>query len=626
MTQNYDFLGIGDNSQFENERVLLSTEIYAFCGDIEPIPCHLIVTQSAVFVTKNEFVQRRICLLEIDSLTVSSNSHEFVLHGAETPDDRFSCLKNKSAVLRMIVYLKTTKHPADSPAHNEKIKVYFVPDLSLDIYVTTDQDIEEGHLIRPDDKYAHLVTYKEFLDLDQRRIEKKEAKSRSMRTLFSNDVSRNYTIDDFELLKTLGRGAHGKVILCRKRNGKGELYAMKVIKKQHIIDTNHITHTVAEKNILSGMHHPFLVSLRHAFQSDRKIYFVMEFMKGGELFQHLRKVKRFTEPQVRFFAACVVMALGHLHNKDYIYRDLKPENVLLDEKGYAMLTDFGLAKYLQVNDVAKTFCGTPEYMAPEIILNKGCNRQADWWGLGILVYELLVGRPPFYDENVQEMYTKTLIKQPRFPSRLIVSAEAKDFIIGLLQKNAEKRLGSIADSLEIMNHPWFKSFNWGKLLEKTLPAPYTPDIKNWEHNFDPESMKDRPIDSFCVVDPALVKKFENQFKVFDYNSSTDPKDDKADLSPVRSSPSLLKFWKAEDDAGAHSNDDSVEKEQNSEADTPDKEKSKQKAKTVPLGRETAQETHTPDSGSTGVKTPVNNDQANAEEDYDDEEVILTHTV
>lgn len=135
----------------------------------------------------------------------------------------------------------------------------------------------------------------------------------------------------------------------------------------------------------------------------------MEFMKGGELFQHLKRVKRFNEEQVKFLAACLTLAIGQLHNKDFIYRDLKPENVLLDNEGYPKLTDFGLAKFLSEKDLAKTFCGTPEYLPPEVILDQGSNRPGDWWSLGILIYELVFGIPPFYSRNVQKMYKKTIL-------------------------------------------------------------------------------------------------------------------------------------------------------------------------------------------------------------------------
>lgn len=524
MMPNYDFLEIGDKKRFEYERVLLSAELTRFSvkGKIEAT--QVVITKSKLFIVKDDHIKRDIPLNEIESLTTSVNSNEFIVHVEDNYDERFSCAKNKSEILQMILYLQTTSNSPTvqknnfSGEGNFKMKVYMISDLTLDIYTTTPDDIEQGHVLRPDEKYRKMINYKEFLELQTKYAEKKEQRSKSTKTIYSKEGKKSVSIEDFELLKTLGKGAHGKVLLCQKIGSKNEYYAMKILKKQHIIDANQIEHTIAEKMILSCLTHPFLVSLKQAFQNETKIYFVMDFMKGGELFQHLRKLKRFTEEQTRFVAACIITALGHLHNKDYIYRDLKPENVLLDEKGYAKLTDFGLAKCLSVGEVAKTFCGTPEYLAPEIILDKGCNRPADWWSLGILVYEMLFGIPPFYSKDVQEMYKKTLLQPLKFVNKIIISPEAKDFIAGLLVKAPSKRLGTIADSLEVMNHPWFKDFPWAKLLDKNLTPPYNPLENDWEKNFDPGFTKEPARDSLCTVDPTFFEKFSSQFKIFDYNN------------------------------------------------------------------------------------------------------------
>ena len=165
------------------------------------------------------------------------------------------------------------------------------------------------------------------------------------------------------------------------------------------------------------------------------------------------------------------MAIGHLHNSNYIYRDLKPENILLDENRYVKLTDFGLAKELENNDFAKTFCGTPEYLAPEVILNKGRNRPADWWSLGVLVYEMMFGIPPFYSTNVQEMYKRTLLQPLKFPQNHKASKLAMDFISGLFVKQPAKRLGTLADNLELMNHPWFNDICFASLYSQQIEPP-----------------------------------------------------------------------------------------------------------------------------------------------------------
>ena len=537
MTQNYEFLGIANESQFGTDRVLISTNLFHFSKSIEPQESEIVITKKSVFLLKKGLTYKIIDIRNIECMTISVKSAEFLFYLSDNSEERFSSLKDKSVILRMLFYLKTTIGNSVSKDFEDeqtvtRFKVYLVPDLSLDVFTSgwSGRSTQlSGGSFKPDEKYSEYLNYKEYTELENKYKELKEAKRNSIRILFSKSKNNKINIDDFELLRTLGRGSYGKVLLCRRRNSKGDLFALKVIKKQQIIDTNHLEHTIAERMIMSCLNHPFLVSMSHAFQSDRKIYFVMEFMKGGELFQHLRRVGRFKEDQVKFLTACIVMALGHLHNKDYIYRDLKPENVMLDEKGYAKLTDFGLAKSISVDGLARTFCGTPEYIAPEIILDKGCNREADWWGLGVLVYELMFGRPPFYSEDTQEMYKKTLLEKLKFPAKVCISAEVKDFITGLLVKSPSRRLGAVADSLEIMNHAWFKDFNWGRLLDKTLVPPYKAEGGDWEGNFDASAINEKAFDSICVVDLEAIRKFETQFKVFDFNNEENELDQKMEI-------------------------------------------------------------------------------------------------
>ena len=298
---------------------------------------------------------------------------------------------------------------------------------------------------------------------------------------------------NYRLLNLLGEGAHGKVFLCEKiPNPKSQKskrpqkqYAIKILDKKQILDRNELEHTRAERLVMKHVHHPFIVGLKYSFVTKNSVCFVMEFMKGGELFQHLKRTKRFSEYQTKFIAACIILALGHLHNHDFIYRDLKPENVLFTEKGYAKLTDFGLAKCLKEDDLATTFCGTPEYMSPEVILDRGCNRTVDWWALGVLLYEMVYGIPPFYNKNVQEMYKDTVLKTLKFRNYAKLSKPGKDFLTKLLTKNPDERLGSKAGSLEVMDHPWLKDFDWSSIIDQSMEPPYKPmkNRKNWMENF-----------------------------------------------------------------------------------------------------------------------------------------------
>lgn len=509
------------------ERVLLSAEVTHFSESNEKTEMQLLITKSNLILEYEEAILRKINLYEIDAITMSNSSSEFILHIVDDEDERLASYRDRQEILEMVLYLLTTRRNSGEGCES-KMAMYFVSDINLDLYVTTEDDLEDGHTIRPDEKHLEYMDHKQFLERQEVIRETRIRTRTNTRTLFTK-ADKKVSVEDFELLKVLGKGAHGKVLLCEKKTGDKGLYAMKIIKKQHIIDSNQLEHTKAEKMILSHVNHPFLVSLQFAFQSDEKIYFIMEFMKGGELFQHLRRIKQFNETQAKYITASLVLALGHLHNKDYIYRDLKPENVLMDHNGYCKLTDFGLAKLLPVSDLAKTFCGTPEYLAPEVILDKGCNRPADWWSLGILVYEMLYGIPPFYSTNVQKMYKNTILNPLKFKKHTECSDEAKDFISGLLVKKPKHRLGSVADSLEVMSHAWFKDFDWTKLLAKKLDMPYLPlpSEDDWEANFDSSFTKQKPSDSNAFIDPKLLEKFKKDFEDFDYEP--EPKFDELEL-------------------------------------------------------------------------------------------------
>jgi serum/glucocorticoid-regulated kinase 2 len=336
-----------------------------------------------------------------------------------------------------------------------------------------------------------------------------------------NSSKKEICIEDFDQLKVLGQGAFGKVVLAQKKDNK-KIYAVKILKKKEVLETGQLEHTLAEKMILSHINHPFLVGLEYAFQTDERIYFVMEFMKGGEMFQHMTKLKRFSEKQCKFYAACVILGLGHLHTKNYIYRDLKLENILLDEHGYAKLTDFGLAKFIQKEDKALTFCGTPEYLAPEVILGQGHNRPADWWSLGILIYEMVHGLPPFYDQNVNNMYNRIIKNVVQWKPNINISPECKSIIKKLLHKDPIKRLGSEADSLEVLSHEWFEDLDWSSMMEKKLPSPYVPSTSgtDWLANFDSDFTCKEVRDTHLPKDMNAIKeiqKYKDEFDQFNYN-------------------------------------------------------------------------------------------------------------
>jgi serum/glucocorticoid-regulated kinase 2 len=210
-------------------------------------------------------------------------------------------------------------------------------------------------------------------------------------TFKMNTEGSKLTLDDFELLCVIGRGSFGKVLQVKKKDN-GKIYAMKILNKKHLIARKQVAHTKTERKVLQSITHPFIVNLIYAFQTDAKLYMVLEFFNGGELFFHLKNQGKFSDERASFYAAQVVLAFEHLHKRNIIYRDLKPENVLLDDQGYIKITDFGLSKEMNSpTELTHTFCGTPEYLAPEVIVGNGYGQPIDWWSLGALMFEMLTG-------------------------------------------------------------------------------------------------------------------------------------------------------------------------------------------------------------------------------------------
>jgi len=284
----------------------------------------------------------------------------------------------------------------------------------------------------------------------------------------------------------IGKGSYAKVLLVKKKDNN-ELYAMKILKKENVEKRKQEKHIRTERDVLINIDHPFVIKFFYSFQNDRKLFFALEYCPGGELFNLLQKKKRFSEDQARFYSAQMILALEHLHEKDIIYRDLKPENVLIDKQGYVRITDFGLSRmHVKDHNEAKSICGTPEYLAPEIIMKLGYGKPVDWWTLGSIIYEMLVGIPPFYTSNRQELFERIKFAAPKYPPHL--SKRAKDLLELLLKKDPAKRLGFNGDAQVIKNHPWFEGVNWKALFLKQYEAPFVPKINNEVDlsNFDPE--------------------------------------------------------------------------------------------------------------------------------------------
>ncbi|KAF9802368.1 hypothetical protein SFRURICE_009050 [Spodoptera frugiperda] len=303
---------------------------------------------------------------------------------------------------------------------------------------------------------------------------------------------------DFELRKVLGKGGYGKVFQVRKVTGPdaGAHFAMKVLKKASIVRNQKDTaHTKAERNILEAVKHPFIVELVYAFQTGGKLYLILEYLSGGELFMHLEREGIFLEDTAGFYLSEIILALEHLHSLGIIYRDLKPENVLLDAQGHVKLTDFGLCKeHIQEGIVTHTFCGTIEYMAPEILTRSGHGKAVDWWSLGALMYDMLIGQPPFTGDNRTKTIEKILKGKLMLPAYL--TQDARDLIRRLMKRSETQRLGS-QGAAGIRGHAFFKHVHWDDVFNRRVEPPIKPRLTSDDDvsQFDTRFTLQTPIDS-----------------------------------------------------------------------------------------------------------------------------------
>lgn len=295
-------------------------------------------------------------------------------------------------------------------------------------------------------------------------------------------------LDRFHVITLLGVGAYGRVFLVRDLQ-KDALLAMKVIHKDQVLKGNLVRHAHSERDVLIGINHPFVVNLRYAFQTPKSLYLLMDFVPGGELFSRLNTETFLLESHAMFYTAEIILALEAMHENGIIYRDLKPENILIHRDGHVCLTDFGLAKYSDDEPVdekaSHTFCGTLEYMAPEVIdRGQKYTKMVDWWSVGVLLFEMLTGDSPFQASNPATVQRKILACKFNMPSRL--SNDAKSLVKALLTKNALKRLGSKNGASDLKRHRFFRPIKWDLLELKQMSPPYVPDLAHPEdvHHFD----------------------------------------------------------------------------------------------------------------------------------------------
>ncbi|XP_035796543.1 RAC-beta serine/threonine-protein kinase-like isoform X3 [Amphiprion ocellaris] len=305
---------------------------------------------------------------------------------------------------------------------------------------------------------------------------------------------------------------------------ESSLEEMEVAMSKSRNKVDEVAHTVTESRVLQNTRHPFLTTLKYAFQTHDRLCFVMEYANGGELFFHLSRERVFTEERARFYGAEIVSALEYLHSRDVVYRDLKLENLMLDKDGHIKITDFGLCKEGITPDATmKTFCGTPEYLAPEVLEDNDYGRAVDWWGLGVVMYEMMCGRLPFYNQDHERLFELILMEEIRFPRNL--SPEAKSLLAGLLKKDPKQRLGGGPnDAKEVMSHKFFITINWQDVEQKKLTPLFRPqvtsetDTRYFDEEFTAQTITLTPPDKYNSLDCEDPSQ-EAHFPQFSYSAS-----------------------------------------------------------------------------------------------------------
>ncbi|CAD8069240.1 unnamed protein product [Paramecium sonneborni] len=352
------------------------------------------------------------------------------------------------------------------------------------------------------------IPYDYYLTLNNLTLEVFKGLTLELQPFYSQPIqTKRVGLKDFSLIKCIGVGGFSRVYLVRKKDN-GKFYALKLIDKKFIFENSKEIIVQNERDIMTKMNNQFITPLHYSFETKFYIAFVLEYCAGGELFYHLRKLKRLSEQDAKIYFAEICLGMSYLHSLNIVYRDVKPENILLDLQGHLLLSDFGLSKpEMTPNDFAYSFCGSPEYMAPEMLMKTGHNYLVDCYCLGALLYELVTGLPPFYSHNTQDIYNSILTEQIQFPNYIHISPLLKDLIQQLLCKNPDERLGNQNGIIEILHHKWFQDIDFKAILNKNVKPPYKP--QPLQYNFDEEEFNKGDAEFRRQFQINLQKEFQN---------------------------------------------------------------------------------------------------------------------
>eukprot|EP00347_Sterkiella_histriomuscorum_P020775 403336510 len=487
------------NTEKKSQEIFFSIDIMKFNErlGLQQKRVIVITNETTNILRKNSYNQtlvlkRRIHHREMRGLTKSlSNHYEFIIHPINQHDIRLLS-DQRELILQYLqeCYLRWS---------TKNIPLFGISDEKLfESQVTTSSQFK--HYLQkplPEDQYRLIDEEIKIEEFDPRELisniqgeetEELMNQSSTFNLVYAReDQDKDIKLTDFEILNLIGKGSISNVYLIKKK-GNNRPFAMKCIQKELVMEDDMFEATKLEKDLLVRLNSPFFVNLHYSFQSETKILFVMDFVRGGDLFMHLMNLGQFTEDSTRFIIAQLVLALGNLHSFSILYRDLKLENILINDNGYISMVDFGISKELDFSTRERTYSvrGTPEYMAPDMLNSNGYSFPVDWWALGTITFEMLVGTPPFYEDNQSMMFKKIMKQKLKFPSDVPLSKDCRDFIEKLLHKDPTKRLGNNGYQ-DVIKHPFFNKIDFQALQNKQLDAPYKPflttdvfDVSNFE--------------------------------------------------------------------------------------------------------------------------------------------------
>ena len=473
----------------------------------------IIITDEALYNLNKKKLKRRIPLEIIKGITTSTLNDYFIIHCSNDEYDYYYFSVKKRTIFEILskVYLKKT---------GNELNLYEINEESIWKYVTLKKDKKKDPKLSkmPEIEGKNLFNSIYFSNNNKKIPLQKRSSKIPIQNNNNNNI--NINLENFEFIKVIGRGNYAKIYLVMYKK-TSEVFALKSIRKDQIISENIIYNILNEKEILSNNESEFILNLSFFFQTPERIYFVTPFIKGGDLFNLLKKKRHLTENLIRFYSAQIAIAISEIHESEFIYRDLKPENILIDEEGFIKLCDFGSCTRINLNKKTKDFAGTIYYASPEMIAGIGYDQMTDWWSFGILIYELLTGNVPFISHDKTRIFELIEMTEIKFPNEILnennekelfyPSKEIKDLIEKLLIKDPNKRLGKKNGIEEIKTHSFYRDLNFDLVKKKKLKPLFKPnvskekfDISNFDDYFTQMEIKESPVENW-------VNKYQSEF-------------------------------------------------------------------------------------------------------------------